>query len=1116
MKTKDLSKRKFSSGTKRSALDVKVNQVNWIYSQQNANINNFSNILNLNQELQELWLELVIWIETHITVTNTKTKLFCSCLNDTESAPNTNICPTCTGKDTSSPQVNLDVVKSATFLSNALWWELANTLSFDRKHYSYPDLPKWYQITQYRDPISKWWSVPFMRPDGTEWKVDIDHFHIEEDPAKLTYLKNWKIDLDFNRSGKPLFEVVTTPSIHSIEDAILYMEQLQKIVRYTWVSDADMEKWHFKSDVSLSLRKAGTNDLNPRTEIKNLNSFKFALQALHLEVEEQLNIRKNTKAPQKQQQTKWWREDKLALEVMREKETEADYNYIPEPNIPERDITEIVSEKIDFEFLPYQVEKQLMDSGLSYQDAIFFSADLDKIIALYTLSDEKGLYDTAKLLINLPQSVRYDNTVSLSIIKKLFALFSQSKYFDQTLLKIVLDYLSKDPDFDFEQFIDEKTHLTDDLKEAIRKVVAKNPNKSVGSIIGQMIQKNILPQYFSRSLVLEFIGSLWKTNDQIKTLEKVKGSKNTAEKTYEYDFDTFLKPYRTHSISEISNSLENQKVTTSWWIQSIRDHGDLVFIDLRCKGEILQIQIDKKSDINLDEITRWADESVIKVEWTLIKRSPDDINERLRLGIIELKADKIELLSGSQNTPFEVPQSHKVNENLRMTYRYLDLRNPHIMENVIKRHEVTQYIRSFFDQRWFLHVDTPILGKPSDEWSREFSVPSRLHPSSFYTLPQAPQQLKQLLMWSGVDKYYQIARCFRDEDPKWDRQPEFTQVDMEMAYIQEEDIVALISELVVWILEKNYPHKKLITKTIPHYDYNYIMEHYSTDKPDLRYWLKMYTLTDMLKDCGFDVFANIVAKWWIVKAMLVEWWKKMFSKKYLDVTLKEFTQQLGWWGLANFHVWWEANFVEEKLGKELVAKIIEKTGAKEWDTLLFVADQESTAHQILSQTRQKIAKDYKLYKEDDISLLRVRNFPMFEKTDEGKRKFTHNPFSMPKIECLKDFMEGKNIPNIMAQQYDIVMNWNEVWGWSIRAHLPELLQQTYKIMGYTPEETQKSVGHMLEAFKFWFPPHGWLALGLDRILMILQWHDTIREVIPFPKTGDGKDLLMGAPAPRSS
>ncbi|OQB41613.1 MAG: aspartyl/glutamyl-tRNA amidotransferase subunit B [candidate division CPR1 bacterium ADurb.Bin160] len=193
---------------------------------------------------------------------------------------------------------------------------------------------------------------------------------------------------------------------------------------------------------------------------------------------------------------------------MREKETEADYNYIPEPNIPERDITDIVSEKIDFEFLPYQVEKQLMDSGLSYQEAVFFSADLDKIIALYALSDDKGLYDTAKLLINLPQSVRYDNTVSLSIIKKVFALFSQNKYFDQTLLKIVLDYLSKDPDFDFEQFIDEKTHLTDDLKEAIRKVVAKNPNKSVGSIIGQMIQKNILPQYFSRSLILEFIESL--------------------------------------------------------------------------------------------------------------------------------------------------------------------------------------------------------------------------------------------------------------------------------------------------------------------------------------------------------------------------------------------------------------------------------------------------------------------------------------------------------------------------------------------------------------------------------------------------------------------------------
>lgn len=1072
--------------------------------------------LNANQQLQELWLELVIWLETHVTVTDTKTKLFCSCLNDTDSAPNTNICPTCTWEANSLPQVNLDVVKSATLLSSALWWELTKTLSFDRKHYSYPDLPKWYQITQYRDPISKWWTVPFIKPDWTEWKVDIDHFHIEEDPAKLTYSKDWKINLDFNRSGKPLFEIVTTPSIHSIDDAILYMEQLQKIVRYTWISDADMEKWHFKSDVSLSIRKAGTNDLNPRTEIKNLNSFKFALQALQLEVEEQLGIRKNTKAPQKQQQTKWWREDKLALEVMREKETEADYNYIPETNIPEKDITDIVSQKLDFEFLPYQVEKQLIESGLSYKEAIFFSADLDKVIALYAISDNKSIYDTAKLLINLPQSVRYDKTVSLSTIKKVFDIFYQNKYFDQNILKIVLDNLSKDSYFDFEKFIDEKTNLTDDLKDAIDKILAENPNKTTWSIIGQMTQKNILPQYFSRSLVLEFIENLWTVNNQNKAVKKAVSSKIKSEKTYEYDFDVFLNNYRTHSISEISNDLENQKLVTSWRIQSIRDHGDLVFIDLRCEGEILQIQIDKKSDINLEEITRWADESVIKVEWTIIKRSSDDINSRLRLWTIELKADKISLLSWSQNTPFEISQSHKVNENLRMTYRYLDLRNPRIMDNIIKRHEVTQYVRNFFDQKWFLHIDTPILWKPSDEWSREFYIPSRLHPSTFYTLPQAPQQLKQLLMGSWVDKYYQIARCFRDEDPKWDRQPEFTQIDMEMAYIKEEDIISTISELILWIIKEKYPHKKLITDTIPHYDYDYIMEHYSSDKPDLRYWLKMYTITDIVKNSGFNVFSDIIKKWGIVKCMKIEWWKKMFSKKYLDSSLREFVQQLWWGGLANFHVWWEINFVEEKLGKDVVSKIVEKTWAKEWDTLVFAADQEEIVHQVLSQSRQKIAKDYKLYKKDEISLLWIKNFPMFEKTEEWKWKFTHNPFSMPKIEFLDDFMKWKNIENILAQQYDIVMNGNEIWWWSIRAHLPELLQQTYKIMGYSTEETQKSVGHILEAFKFWFPPHGWLALGLDRILMILQWHDTIRDVIPFPKTWDGKDLLMKSPSELSS
>lgn len=1068
-------------------------------------------VIDVKKNLDDLWLEVVIWLETHVTITDTKTKLFCSCANANNVEPNTDICPVCTWQMGVLPLVNEEVVKNAVVLSKVLWWEVSNVLSFDRKHYSYPDLPKGYQLTQYRNPISKWGYVSFMRKDGTEGRVDISHFHIEEDPAKLTHLKG-KTHIDYNRSWKPLFEIVTTPSIHSIEDAITYMEQLQKIVRYLGVSDADMEKGHFKSDISVSLRKAGEEKLNPRTEIKNLNSFKFALQALHKEVEEQIGIWKDTKSPQKTQQTKGWRDWDWTLEVMRKKETISDYKFMEEPDIPDVDISDLPIKDIEFDLLPYAVEKNLMWSWLTYDETLFFSSNIDKVVALYTIAWDRNIYDVAKVLINIPYSSWFDHSISTNTIKWIFDAYFKNENFDQNLLKLVFEGLRSDGSFDFESFIKEKTVLTDDLKQIIDQKTEENNWNNIWTIIWQLVKENLLPKNFSRTAVIQYLQEKWL--DKWGNVEKgVSWNKNSlAKKEYQYDYDTFLNKYRTHSFSELSEELENKKVTVAWWIQSIRDHWDLVFIDLRCEWEVLQVQIDRKSNIDLDQITQWANESVISVEGSMIKRDKDDINPRLRLWTIELKADQVNLLSWAQITPFEITQSHNVNESMRMTYRYLDLRNPRVIDNIVKRHKITQYIRNFFDNNGFLHVDTPILGKPSDEGSREFFVPSRLHPHSFYTLPQAPQQLKQLLMWSGVDKYYQVARCFRDEDPKWDRQPEFTQIDMEMAYVKEDDIVNLITNLVLWMIHDNYPEKNILDETVPHYDYSYVMEHYGIDKPDLRYGLKMYSVTDIVKDSWFKVFTDVVKGWGIIKAMRVEWWKDMFSKKYVDSTLREFVQKIGWWGLANFHVWGESNFVEQKLWKEVVDAIIEKTGAKEWDTLLFAADQEDMVNQVLSQARQKIAQDYKLFNENDISLLWVRNFPMFEKTDEGKWKFTHNPFSMPKIESLDNFLAWENIPNIIAQQYDIVMNGSEIGWWSIRAHLPQLLQQTYKIMWYTPEETKKSVWHIIDAFQYGFPPHGWLALWLDRILMILQWHDTIREVIPFPKTWDAKDLLMNAPS----
>jgi len=1071
----------------------------------------------LSSRLQTLWLEIVMGLETHVTITSTQSKLFCACPNRTGEKPNSDICPICTGQMGVLPQVNKWIIAQAAKLSQALHWEFSKTLLFDRKHYSYPDLPKGYQLTQYQKPISLSGYLQFLRKDWSEVSVTINHFHIEEDPAKLTHTKT-KTLIDYNRSGKPLFEIVTTPSVHSIEDAISYMEQLQKLIRYLWISDADMEKGHFKSDISISLRKLGSTDLNPRTEIKNMNSFRFALQALEQEIDAQITIWEKTGAPQTTQQTKGWREDTNSLELMRKKEQLTDYKFMEEPDIPEISIEEIDKKRTgDNIILPFEIEKKLHNVGFKLDEIVSFSSHYAKVKTLLSIIKDKEdtLYDTAKILMNTPSSYWYDGTIDIEVIQDLLTQAHLNRDFDQTVFKTVIDKIAQDSSFDYHTYITTNTTIDQELQKKIDSTIEKNKELWLNSwaILWLISKEQIIPREFSRSAILSYIQNIiGEVKKEKNTKPKSEKNKLTIEKNYEYDYNNFLSHYRTYHFSEISEELNNQHIIVSGWIQSIRDHGDLVFIDLRSESEILQIQLDRSSSLDIDTIVQRANESVISVHGKVIKRQPDDSNDKLRLGFLEIAAEKIVLLSGAQHTPFEIQQSHHVNESKRMEYRYLDLRNPRIMDNLIKRHEVVKYMRNYFDDQWFLHVDTPILGKPSDEWSREFCVPSRLHPNSFYTLPQAPQQLKQILMWSGVDKYYQIARCFRDEDPKGDRQPEFTQVDLELAYITEEDITSLISNLVLGLITTIYPQKNILHTEIPHYDYDYVMEHYSIDKPDMRYGLKMYTVTDIVAQWWFKVFNDIIAAWWIVKCMVVEWGKNMFSKKYLDSSLREFVQQLWGGGLANFHVGGEQNFVEEKLGQEVINTIIKATGAVQGDTLLFAADTQEVVHSMLSSTRTKIATDYKLFDNNDISLLWVRNFPMFEKTDEGNWKFTHNPFSLPKIECLEDFMAGEHIESILAQQYDIVMNGSEIWGWSIRAHLPELLTQTYKIMWYSPEETTSSVGHIINAFQYGFPPHGGLALWLDRLLMILQGHSTIREVIPFPKTGDGKDLLMNAPS----
>lgn len=424
------------------------------------------------------------------------------------------------------------------------------------------------------------------------------------------------------------------------------------------------------------------------------------------------------------------------------------------------------------------------------------------------------------------------------------------------------------------------------------------------------------------------------------------------------------------------------------WAQTIRSHGKIIFIDLRDRSGLLQVVVTPKSN-DYEVAKKVRSEDVLMIEGEIAKRPPQMVNRNIKTGEIELKAEKIEILSKSEVLPFQIDNDgYEIGENHRLKYRYLDLRRERLARNLIYRDKVLFFMRDFLRKIGFIEVETPILTKSTPEGARDYLVPARLYPGKFYALPQSPQQYKQLLMVAGVERYFQVARCFRDEDPRADRQAEFTQLDMEMSFIQREDIMNLVEELLIKTVKDIFPEKKIQEIPFPRLSYDFVMKEYGIDRPDIR------------KDKNDK---NLLAFCWVV------------------------------------------------------------------------------------------------------------DFPFFEKDENGKWTFTHNPFSAPKPEFENDLLEKKNIDKILTTQYDIVLNGYEVGGGSIRSHKPELLKSIFEIIGYSSEEVERNFGHMLEAFKYGVPPHGGIALGLDRLLAILLNEPSIREVIPFPKTGDNKDLMMGAP-----
>lgn len=1073
----------------------------------------------LQSRLDQKGLEVVIWCETHIEL-NTKSKMFCSCSNTDTKEPNTNICPICTGQMWTLPNPNKEAILKTMKLWLSLWSEITKIIDRDRKHYEYPDLPKWFQLTQLDNPIVDWWEVKCFRSDWSTFEVELDHVHLEEDAGKLVH-KDKNSFVDFNRAWRALIEIVTTPSIHKIDDTTIYLEYLQKIVRSIWISDADMEKWHLRSDISISLRKKWDTMLNPRTEIKNLNSFKFSKNAILKEVETQLEQREKLDWPKQDQVTVLWDETTKSIKVMRTKENANDYRFIKEPDIPQIDISWAIWDiSVNYEMLPYQIEEKLISVWIRPQDTKKFSWDIEKAFKLFAVWD--WVWDlklTYKLFTNYISDQDYKN-IDVDLFIDLIG-FIQKESISWAKTKHIIKEVLKNKDYDYLSYISSVSISEKDILEKINSVL-KYPEaqkiledikktweqKRANSILGIIMRE--LKDVDGKLVKKILRDTLWYQKIEKSESLESESKKTETKRDFKIEDIEIHQKYRDLELWQIDESLISKEILVSWWIQSIRDHGELVFIDLRQWWDYLQLRFSRDEFKDLEQITDLKKESVIMTRWKIVERSKDDINKNIKTWILELAVKDIKVLSTSKDLPFEIRESKKVNETQRFKNRFLDIRNDKVRKNIILRSEITNDIRTFFQKKWFTDVETPLLTKWSDEWSREFVVPSRIHPGQYYVLPQAPQQVKQILIASWIDKYYQIARCFRDEDDRWDRQPEFTQVDMEMAFVSQEDVISIISELIEELLEKHYSNKKLLWWKIHRLTYQEAMDKYWSDKPDIRFWLEMQDITDLLKDTDFKVFRKPINQWGIVKSIKVE---KPLTRNNIDYLTKlAIKHWLG--GLAYIMIKedWLHSPIIKYLWEDVTSKIVDKMWGQLWDTIFFSASDFDTTNKALDKVRREIGKMQKLYSDNDLWLCWIVDFPMFEKTEDDKWKFTHNPFSMPQKEYINDLYKQKNIDKIKAQQYDIVLNGSEIWWWSIRAHIPEILESTYKVMWYSKEETQKSVWHMLDIFKYWVPPHGWIALGLDRLLMVLENEKSIREVIPFPKTWSGQDLLFNAPS----
>jgi aspartyl-tRNA synthetase len=567
---------------------------------------------------------------------------------------------------------------------------------------------------------------------------------------------------------------------------------------------------------------------------------------------------------------------------------------------------------------------------------------------------------------------------------------------------------------------------------------------------------------------------------------------------------------RTYFCGEVTEKAIGEKVTLKGWVQKRRDLGGLIFIDLRDRTGIVQIVFNpdvSPEALSLAEKVRT--EYVLDVKGTVIARGEGTVNENLKTGKVEVQVEELTIINEAKTTPFVIADKTDVSEDVRLKYRYLDLRRPVMFETFKMRHQVTKAIRDFLDGEGFLDVETPILTKSTPEGARDYLVPSRVHPGEFYALPQSPQLFKQLMMVGGFERYYQIARCFRDEDLRADRQPEFTQIDIETSFMSQEDILALTEKMMKKVMKDVKGMD--VTVPFPRMSYDDAMNRYGSDKPDTRFAMELVDLSETVKDSGFKVFASAVANGGQVKAINVKGAAANYSRKDIDA-LTEFVSVYGAKGLA----WLKAEedglkgpiskFFAEEEQQALKAKLDVQTG----DLLLFVADKKSVVADALGALRIKLGKELGLIDQSKFNFLWITDWPLLEFDEEADRYFAaHHPFTMPVREDLP--LLESDPAHVKAQAYDLVLNGYELGGGSLRIFERDVQEKMFSVLGFTKEQAYEQFGFLLDAFEYGTPPHGGIALGLDRMVMLLAGRSNLRDTIAFPKTASASDLLTDAP-----